>query len=354
MQKLRRTYFIFLLFLPLTITATGTLDVYWVDVEGGAATLVVTPAGESLLVDTGNPGTRDAGRIHQVATKVAGLKKIDHLITTHFHGDHYGGAAMLANLMPIGVVNDNGIPKKNPDRHRKNPIFPQLVKPYRDMKADSRNVVKPGYVFPLKQAKGAAKLKVTCVVADQKVIQPPANVRLAKNPLTGSVPAKPEDLSDNANSVATLFELGAFRFLDGGDLTWNIEAKLVTPFNVIGTIDVYQVNHHGLDSSNNPVMINSLAPTVSVMNNSHTKGCGAGSFAALKGAKSIQAMWQVHKNLRKKDPENNTIENYIANLTERDGCKAHYLKLSVAADGNTYSMSNPRNGQKVTYQTKKR
>ena len=344
--------FLSLLLVASFVQAKGTLDVYWVDVEGGAATLVVTPAGESLLIDTGNPGTRDAGRIHQVATKVAGIKKIDHLITTHFHGDHYGGAAMLANLMPIGVVNDNGIPKKNPDRHRKNPIFPQLVKPYRDMKVDSRNVVKPGYVFPLKQAKDSAKLKVTCVVANQKIIQPPPNLRLAKNPLTSTVPAKPEDLSDNANSVATLFELGDFRFIDCGDLTWNVEAKLVTPFNVIGTVDVYQVNHHGLDSSNNPVLINSLAPTVSVMNNGHTKGCGTGSFAALKGCKSIQAMWQVHKNLRKKDPENNAGEKYIANLTDRDGCKGHYLKLSVAADGKTYTMSNPRNGEKVTYKTK--
>ena len=343
-----------LLFTAPLLQAKGTLDVYWVDVEGGAATLVVTPAGESLLVDTGNPGTRDAGRIHKVATQVAGLKKIDHLITTHFHGDHYGGAAMLANLMPIGLVNDNGIPAKSPDRHRKNPLFPQLIRPYRNMKVDSRNVVEPGYVFPLKQAKGSAKLKVTCVVANQKIIQPPPNVRLAKNPLTGTVPAKPEDLSDNANSVATLFELGDFRFIDCGDLTWNVEAKLVTPFNVIGTVDVYQVNHHGLDTSNNPVLINSLKPTVSVMNNGHTKGCGAGSFAALKGCKSIQAMWQVHKNLRKKDPENNTEEKFIANLTDRDGCKGHYLKLSVAADGKTYTISNPRNGAKVTYKTQSR
>jgi competence protein ComEC len=351
MQKLHRSYFSFLLFLPLLVNAKGTLEVYWVDVEGGAATLVITPAGESLLVDTGNPGTRDAERIHHIATKVAGLRKIDHLITTHFHGDHYGGAAMLANLMPIGVVNDNGIPKKNPDRHRKNPIFPQLVKPYRDMKVDSRNIVEPGYVFPLKQAKGSAKVKVTCVVANQKVIQPPPNVRLAKNPLTGTVPGKPEDLSDNANSVATLFELGDFRFLDSGDLTWNVEAKLVTPFNVIGKIDVYQVNHHGLDSSNNPVMINSLAPTVSVMNNGHTKGCNAGSFAALKSSKSIQAMWQVHKNLRK-DSANNTSDKFIANLTERDGCKGHYLKLSVAENGKSYTIYNPRNDRKVTYKTK--
>ena len=109
--------------LTLTVQADSTLDVYWVDVEGGAATLIVTPAGESVLIDTGNPGTRDADRIHEVATKQAKLKKIDHLITTHFHGDHYGGAATLAQLMPIGTVYDNGIPRRNPDRNRQDPAF---------------------------------------------------------------------------------------------------------------------------------------------------------------------------------------------------------------------------------------
>ena len=93
--------------LTLTAQADKTLDVYWVDVEGGAATLIVTPAGESILIDTGNPGTRDAERIHAVATQQAKLKKIDFLITTHFHGDHFGGAAPLSQLMPIGMVYDN-------------------------------------------------------------------------------------------------------------------------------------------------------------------------------------------------------------------------------------------------------
>ena len=340
--------------LCLVSSAQGekTLDIYWVDVEGGAATLIVTPARQSILIDTGNPGTRDAFRIHDVATKQAGLKKIDFLITTHFHRDHFGGAAPLSQLMPIGKVHDNGIPVRNPDRNRQDPSFLLKVKPYKEMKVDGRVVIKPGYQLPLKQAKGSAPVSLTIVAAAQKFIDPPKGVK--KNPLAGSVPANPEDLSDNANSVATLFELGDFRFLDSGDLTWNVEAKLVTPFNVIGTIDVYQVNHHGLDSSNNPVMINSLAPTVSVMNNGHTKGCGAGSFAALKGCKTIKAMWQVHKNLRKKDPENNTNEDFIANLTDRDGCKGHYLKLSVAGDGKSYVIYNPRNGKKVTYQTQAR
>ena len=330
--------------------AAKTLDVYWVDVEGGAATLIVTPAGQSILIDTGNPGTRDAQRIHEVATKQAKLKKIDFLITTHFHGDHYGGAATLAQLMPIGVVNDNGIPRRNPDRNRQDPAFILKIRPYRSMKVDSRVVVKPGYQLPLLQAKGAAPVKCTVVAANRKFIDPPAGAK--KNPLAGTVPAKPEDLSDNANSVASLIELGGFRFLDCGDLTWNMEAKLVEPVNRVGTVDVYQVNHHGLDVSNHPVLVKSVAPTVSIMNNGHTKGCGPQTFATLKAAKSIKAMYQVHKNLRKDGDKNNASDEHIANLTNPKDCKALALKLSVAADGKSYTVFNPRNGHKRTFKTR--
>ena len=330
--------------------AAKTLDVYWVDVEGGAATLIVTPAGQSILIDTGNPGTRDAQRIHEVATKQAKLKKIDFLITTHFHGDHYGGAATLAQLMPIGVVNDNGIPRRNPDRNRQDPAFILKIRPYRSMKVDSRVVVKPGYQLPLLQAKGVAPVKCTVVAANRKFIDPPAGAK--KNPLAGTVPAKPEDLSDNANSVASLIELGGFRFLDCGDLTWNMEAKLVEPVNRVGTVDVYQVNHHGLDVSNHPVLVKSVAPTVSIMNNGHTKGCGPQTFATLKAAKSIKAMYQVHKNLRKDGDKNNAPDEHIANLTNPKDCKALALKLSVAADGKSYTVFNPRNGHKRTFKTR--
>ena len=331
--------------------AKRALDVYWVDVEGGAATLVVTPAGQSILIDTGNPGTRDAGRIHEVATKLASLKKIDFLITTHFHGDHFGGAAALAQLMPIGVVYDNGIPVRNPDRNRQDPAFVLKVRPYRSMKVDERVVVKPGYRLPLKQAEGTSPVSLTIVAAARKFIDPPKGAR--QNPFTGTVPPIKEDLSDNANSVCSLIEVGNFRFLDCGDLTWNMEAKLVEPINRIGTVDVYQVNHHGLASSNNPLLIKSVAPTVSVMNNGHTKGCTPAAFAALKSVKSIKAMYQVHRNLRPDGDKNNAANEYIANLTPRDDCKAHTLKMSVAADGKSYTLSNPRSGHKRTFKTRK-
>jgi beta-lactamase superfamily II metal-dependent hydrolase len=354
MPVMKRVLLTLVLLLNWNVSAqeANGLKVYWVDVEGGAATLIVTPMGQSILIDTGNPGTRDAGRIHAVATKQAGLKKIDFLITTHFHGDHFGGAAPLSQLMPIGIVYDNGIPARNPDRNRQDPAFILKVKPYKEMKVDARVVVKPGMVLPLKQPHWTPKLSLTFVAAARKFIEVPRR-GATKNPLTGTVPAKPEDLSDNANSVASLLELGGFRFLDCGDLTWNMEAKLVTPINRIGTVDVYQVNHHGLASSNNPVLIQSIAPTVSVMNNGHTKGCTPSAFATLTSAKSIKAMYQVHRNLRPDGKKNNTGEKYIANLTSRDGCKAFTMKMSVAADGKSYTIFNPRNGHQRTFKTRK-
>jgi beta-lactamase superfamily II metal-dependent hydrolase len=352
MPAMKRTLLALVAGLGLAISgqAEKTLEVYWMDVEGGAATLIVTPAGQSILIDSGNPGTRDAGRIHAVATKQAGLKKIDFLITTHFHGDHFGGAAPLSQLMPIGIVNDNGIPHRNPDRNRQDPAFILKVKPYRTMKVDGRVVVKPGYRLPLKQVTGAVPVSLTIVAANRKFIDPPKGAK--KNPVPATKPIA-EDLSDNANSVCSLVQLGGFRFLDCGDLTWNMEAKLVKPINRIGTVDVYQVNHHGLASSNNPLLLQSVAPTVSVMNNGHTKGCSPGTFAALTGTKSIQAMYQVHRNLRKDGNKNNTAEKYIANLTPRDGCKAFALKMSVAADGKSYTIFNPRNGNQRTFKTRK-
>ncbi len=316
----------------------GRLDVYWVDVEGGAATLIVTPQNETVLIDTGNPGIRDPDRIAQVLTRVAKVRSIDHLIVTHYHRDHYGGAATLATLLPIGTVYDNGRFEGMPD---------DPGKAYFTFKSKGRKVIRPGDVLPLKQS--STKLQLECLVAQKKFI-PAIPGSAANEQVCAEAKSKNRDGSDNANSVVVKLSFGKFRFFDAGDLTWNQETRLVCPVNLVGQVDVYQVTHHGLDSSNNPLVLRSLQPRVAIMNNGVTKGCAPEVYANLKGTKSIQAIYQMHKNLRPDGASNNSPDAYIANL-EKD-CKAHYIKLSVAPNGASYQVSIPAHGHQKTYQTK--
>src|SRR5262249_49041882 len=188
-----------------------TLDIYWVDSEGGGSTLVVTPAGESVLIDSGNPGGRDSKRIHHVASEIAALKQIDYLVTTHFHIDHFGGAAELSALIPIRTVLDNGIPEHNPDGGE-DAWFLERIKPYREFKSDRRSVIKPGDTIALKQTDGAARLTLQCRAAKQQFMAAPTPAK--PNALCTDSKPKPVDASDNRNSVVLLLQFGAFRFFD--------------------------------------------------------------------------------------------------------------------------------------------
>lgn len=317
------------------------LDIYWIDVEGGAATLIVTPAGESVLIDTGYPNERGAPRIHKVATEAAGLTKIDHLIVTHFHVDHFGGAIQLAKLMPIGRVYDNG--ESSPPQDEKSaPLFAAYVAALRGR----RTTVEAGDRIPLAQPKGTAPLVLRFLAAREQFIPLPSRSFLNNE---CAVADKPADTSDNRNSTVLILELGPFRFFDGGDLTWNTEKRLVCPVNLAGPVDVYQVNHHGLDQSNNPALVRALAPTVAVMNNGARKGTEPQAVATLKAAPSILARYQLHKNVRD-DGANSTTDEHIANIPEQ--CAAHYIRMSVEPSGGQYTISIPANGHGRTFTTR--
>lgn len=333
----------------------GTLDVYWIDSEGGGSTLIVTPNDESVLIDTGNPGGRDPGRI-VAAAKGAGLTRIDYVLLTHFHGDHFGGGAEVAQALPFGTIYERKVPERDPDG-RPTSTYPMMIKAWKEIPA-KRATLKPGVTIPLRAVggTGAPKLELRCVGADQGFVEATPAQQKIKNPLTGSSPAKPVDTSDNANSAVFVLQFGAFRFFDGGDLTWNLEDRLVTPYNLVGEVDVYQTNHHGLEVSNNPVLVRSLAPTVVMMNNGPKKGGQQGAFNAIKATQSVEARYQLHRSFNV-SAEENAPDEFIANHANLTGaeaakCAANLIKMAVAADGRSYTISIPATGHSRTFQSR--
>jgi beta-lactamase superfamily II metal-dependent hydrolase len=325
--------------------ATPGLEIYWIDVEGGGATLIVTPARQSILIDTGWATGPSVGRIHDAAAQ-AGVTRIDYLIVTHFHLDHYGGAAGLAQLMPIGIIIDNGIPERNPDGLFDGGAFNTMIQPYRDLKATKRLVMEPGQTLQLWQVGGTAPVSYRCLGAHQRFVHA---VRSVTNTICGTGTGHEPDTTDNKNSIVSLVQFGAFKFFDGGDLTWNMEKELVCPVNEVRTVDVYQTDHHGVDLSNNPLLVRSLAPTVSVMNNGPRKGGAKLTLATLRSVASIQTMFQVHKDIRG-GAEFNTDDQFIANVDAK--CAGNFIKCSIDPSGNSYTISIPAKNFARTYQTR--
>jgi beta-lactamase superfamily II metal-dependent hydrolase len=320
------------------------LDIYFIDVMGGAATLIVTPARESLLIDSGWPGfdDRDPKRIAHVLKDVAGLDHLDHLATTHWHRDHYGGAPGLARLVRIDRFWDRGLPDPTaPDGDRAAfPDGPKAEDPlgiaYRKVAEGKRQALRPGDTVPLKG------VEIVVLASGGEVIKasgPP-------NPLCALAPPdqKP-DPSDNARSLAFRLRMGKFDFLDCGDLTWNVEKALVCPVDTIGPIDLYQVTHHGMSISNHPTLVRTVAPTVAIMNNGPRKGGDAATVKLLKSIPSIQATYQLHKNAATTAAENTEPE-LIANAEAAGG---QFIHVVVAEDGGQFRVQIGASGPARTF-----
>jgi competence protein ComEC len=317
------------------------LEIYWIDVEGGAATLIVTPAGESVLVDAGNPGGRDSGRIIRTAKEMAHLDHIDALLVTHLHIDHFGGVAEIVPALPVRTLYENGIDAA-PASERAQAAIPA----FRSAVVGKRVVVQPGDRIQLKQTDGAAPVSLR-VVAARQMLAPggPARPNVAN---CRDMVQKPVDTSDNANSIVMLLEFGAFRMFLGGDTTWNVEEKLVCPDDRIGAVDVYQSVHHGLDLSNNPALVRTLQPHVVVFNNGTVKGNETNAAATIKATASVQAVYQMHRTLR--PGAANTADERIANRDE--ACKGEGITMTVAPDGKSYTVTVPSTNHRQTYQTR--
>lgn len=325
-----------------TAAQSRNLDIYWVDVEGGAATLVVSPSGESLLYDAGwDVGDRDAKRIF-AAAKQAGLEKIDYFVLSHFHADHAGGLQALAKMMPIGRCFDRG--------DFIEPANQRWRDAYLGVCAGKRTILSAGDRIPLKG------LQVDVVASNGKLLAKPIGGG-RPNPLCATADNKPPDVPENQLMVGALFTYGRFRFLDLADLDWEKEMELACPVNRVGEVSVWQANRHGaLDRAGAPGFLYAIRPQVAIINNGPRKGLGGpspGSQVALTGhydriAKTpgIEGIWQGHLSLF--DKEHNTSENMIANLEESAECQGHWIKASVGRDG-AFTVTNSRNGFSRSY-----
>ncbi len=341
----------FLACLMLTVGAVpadsndGRLDIYFIDVEGGAATLLVTPAGESVLIDSGYPDNhgRDLHRIIHVASDVAGLSRIDHAVVSHWHLDHYGNHAALAAEFGIGTFWDRGIP----DVLQEDPGFEERIAAYRAASQNQSRPLKVGDTVALKS--GATPFKTKVLTSGREVI---ANDG-PKNPFSDRHVAMKDDPSDNAASLSVLFEFGDFRFLCCGDLTWNVEAKLVTPNNPVGQVDLFMVTHHGLPTSNNPALVLAIDPTVAVMCNGPTKGGHEQTQATLREVASLVDIYQLHRNVALSDDQQPSAE-FIANTGTTETCQGQWVKASVAADGSSFTVQIGPDGTPRMYKSRSR
>ena len=325
-------------------TVRETLDIYFLDMHGGGSTLIVTPWGESVLIDTGSlrPMHRDVDRICR-ACRDAGLKQIDHLITTHFHSDHYGGLLELTKRIPIKRFYDKGAPP--PEREQESKSFKELWPLYQQATKGKVEAIRVWDDLVLRGGPSDEAHDVTlhCVASEKKV-----------KGLSGSIDApvegfeiKKADASDNARSIALLVTYGSFAFFAGGDITWNVEHHLAHPFNRVGKVDLYQVTHHGLDQSNNPILLKALSPTVCVAMNGPRKGIQPRTFADLTALPSVEAIYQIHYNTQY-GHAGNTQPEFIANPKD-DPDQGQFIKACVHLDQGSFTLQIGPTGERRSY-----
>jgi beta-lactamase superfamily II metal-dependent hydrolase len=330
---------------PVSATPAKSLDIYFIDVEGGQSTLLVAPGGESLLIDTGFPGdgnsdpgdpakARDANRI-LAAAHDAGISAIDYLLITHFHPDHFGGVLELAQLLPIKHFVDHGIPTSD---LMEDADYRPFFEKYAKLRSRSPHLnPKPGEHLPLKA------IDVTVVSSFGKTLEKPLPGAGKPNPLCRSEALPPGDPNENPHSTGVVVKFGSFRFLDVGDLSGQPQYNLACPVGLIGPVDVYLVAHHGDEDNSDPAIYAALAPRVAIENNGLKKGGSRETYALLHHVAGLEDVWQLHRSAKAGD--SNFAPERIANLDEST---AHWIKLSANEDG-SFRVFNGRTGKSVNY-----
>jgi beta-lactamase superfamily II metal-dependent hydrolase len=312
--------------------AAQDLKVYAIDVEGGKATLYVSPSGQSMLLDTGFDGHngRDAERIVQAAHE-AGIKQIDYLVITHYHGDHAGGVAQLAARIPIGTFVDHG-PTAEPGK---------LFDAYAALRPKGHHmVVKAGDRIPV------SGLQVDVVAAAGQPIAAPLPGAGGNNPLCADFRPMKDDQGENARSIGIVVALGRFRVMDLGDLYWNQEGALACPKNRIGAVDVYMTTHHAKRTSGAPALVQAIHPRAAIMNNGPDNGAAESHWETIHQAAGHPDIWQLHF-ARNNSKRYNAPKVFIANL-EEEHCAGHGILLTAKPDG-SFVIRNQRTSKEKHY-----
>jgi len=316
----------------LSQDGTRPLRVYFIDVEGGQATLIAAPSGETLLIDAGWEGERDANRIAETARR-AGIAKIDALLITHFHRDHAGGVPALAKQIPVRQVFDHG---ENTENYKGSA---DVIARYRASTQATRHVVvRPGDKIPIRG------LNITVIASAGKWITKPLPGAGAANPACPNQQRKPDEHTENEASIGVLLQFGKFRMLDMADLLWNQEIELMCPVNRIGTADLLVVSHHGKDTSNSASLVHAVHPRAAIMNNGETKGGSPETFDILRSSPGLSDLWQLHYS--RDAAQRNAPEQFIAN--ERGTCNGNGISVSAGRDG-TFRIRNDATEQERVY-----
>jgi competence protein ComEC len=313
------------------------LTFYFLDMNGGASTLIVTSSGESILIDTGSlqPEGRDADRILQ-ACQDARLTRIDHLVTTHFHSDHFGAILTVVKKIPVLRFYDKGVPPSA--KEQQNEWYKQLLPLYLEATQGKARKIGRGDRIPLLDK----SLELLCVAAEKSVVGFDGAIDESIQGFT----AKAADESDNGRSIALLLTWGEFSAFMGGDITHNVEQHLVWPVNKLGQVDLYQVTHHGWDLSNNPLLIKSIQPVIAVAPNGPQKGVQPATLQTLRSVPSLKTLYQLHYNAGYGDI-GNTEKEHIANLDPAHG--GRYVKVAVDRASRKMSVRLGQDGKDEIY-----
>jgi beta-lactamase superfamily II metal-dependent hydrolase len=271
--------------------AAKLVEIYVIDVEGGKADLIVAPDGQTALIDTGGGGSaaavqRDVDRIMEVAG-IAGVTKLDYLLTTHYHVDHVGGLQELVKRLPVTTYLDHG-----PTAEEREQVA-GFQAAYAQLHAAARHqVLKVGDRIPI------PGMDWRVVTSDGEVQKTPVPGAQGAGPNPHCAGVTRSTLSnggeENARSVGSLITIGAFRLVDFGDLTGEREFDLMCPNNPIGTVDLFMASNHGTNNANMPFFIHSLAPRVSIAQNNPGKGASLQYLQALYSTPGFEDVWLVH------------------------------------------------------------